>query len=129
MPRWLLEPYAREFVNTPSQSWWMNDLANDTRRIYVNQDHKNIDNTHFPQGDSVGFWAGDHLIVHTINVWPNDYFRGYPPTSNQFESVEVYHRETRPNGASWDGPDGIRRSRPPWSGSAHGSGARWRSWP
>lgn len=98
MPRWLLEPYVREFVNTPSQSWWMNDLANDTRRIYINQDHKNIDNTHFPQGDSVGFWAGDHLIVHTIDVWPNDYFRGYPPTSNQFESVEIYHRETRPNG-------------------------------
>ncbi len=74
MPRWLLEPYVREFVNTPSQSWWLNDLANDTRRIYINQEHKNIDNTHFPQGDSVGFWAGDHLIVHTINVWPNDYF-------------------------------------------------------
>jgi hypothetical protein len=98
MPRWLLEPYVREFVNTPGQSWWMNDLANDTRRIYIGQEHKNIDNTHFPQGDSVGFWAGDHLIVHTINVWPNDYFRGYPPTSNQFESVEVWHRETRPNG-------------------------------
>lgn len=98
MPRWLLEPYAREFVNTPGQSWWMNDLSNDTRRIYIDQDHKNIDNTHFPQGDSVGFWAGDHLIVHTVDVWPNDYFRGYPPTSNQFESVEVYHRETRPNG-------------------------------
>jgi hypothetical protein len=98
MPRWLLEPYAREFVNTPSQSWWTNDLANDTRRIYINQEHKNVDNTHFPQGDSVGFWAGDHLIVHTIDVWPNDYFRGYPPTSNQFESVEIYHRETRQNG-------------------------------
>jgi hypothetical protein len=42
-----------------------------------------------PHGHNAGF----HLIVHTIDVWPNDYFRGYPPTSNHFESVG-----TRPNG-------------------------------
>jgi hypothetical protein len=98
MPRWLLEPYIREWVNTPDQSWWMNDLANDTRRIYIDQEHVNIDNTHFPNGDSIGFWADDYLIVHTEDVWPMDYFRGYPPTSNQFEAVEVYHMETMPNG-------------------------------
>lgn len=100
MPRWLLEPYVREFVNTPTQAWWMNDLANDTRRIYIGADaeHVNIEGTHFPNGDSIGFWAGDHLVVHTVDVWPMDYFRGYPPTSNQFEAVEVYHRETMPNG-------------------------------
>ena len=98
MPRWLLEPYVREFVNTPDQSWWLNDLANDTRRIYIGQEHQNIDNAHFPTGDSVGFWAGDHLVVHTVDVWPNDYFRGFPPTSNQFEAVEVLHRETLANG-------------------------------
>ena len=44
-PRWLLEPYVREFVNTPSQSWWPNDLGNDMRRIYIGQEHKNIDGT------------------------------------------------------------------------------------
>jgi len=97
-PRWMLEPYVREFVNTPTQSWWMNDLANDTRRVYIGQDHVNVDNNHFPQGDSIGFWAGDHLIVHTVDIWPNDWFRGYPPTSNQLESVEIWHRETMPNG-------------------------------
>jgi hypothetical protein len=97
-PRWLLEPYVREFVNTPTQSWWMNDLANDTRRIYINQEHKNIDGTHSPEGDSVGFWVGDMLIVHTINIYPNDYFRGQPPTSNQFESVEIWRMVTAGNG-------------------------------
>jgi len=97
-PRWLLEPYVREFVNMPTQSWWMNDLANDTRRIYINQEHKNIDGTHSPEGDSVGFWVGDMLIVHTVNVYPNDYFRGQPPTSNQFESVEVWRMVTAGSG-------------------------------
>jgi hypothetical protein len=97
-PRWLLEPYVREFVNTPSQSWWANDLANDTRRIYINQEHTNIDGTHSPEGDSIGFWVDDMLIVHTVAIYPNDYFRGQPPTSNQFESVEVWRMVPLANG-------------------------------
>ena len=97
-PRWLLEPYVREFVNTPTQSWWPNDLGNDTRRIYINQEHKNIDGTHSAEGDSVGFWVDDMLIVHTIHIHPGDYFRGQPPTSNQFESVEVWRMIPMANG-------------------------------
>ena len=97
-PRWLLEPYVREFVNTPSQSWWMNDLANDTRRIYIGQEHQNVDNTHSPEGDSIGFWVGDMLVVHTIDIYPNDWFRGNPPTSNQMEAVEIFQMVTRQNG-------------------------------
>jgi hypothetical protein len=97
-PRWLLEPYVREFVNTPTQSWWANDLGNDTRRVYINQEHKNIDGTHSPEGDSVGFWVNDMLIVHTIHIYPNDYFRNQPPTSNQFESVEVWRMISMANG-------------------------------
>jgi hypothetical protein len=97
-PRWLLEPYVREFVNTPSQSWWLNDLGNDTRRVYIDQEHKNIDGTHSPEGDSVGFWVDDMLIVHSIHIYPGDYFRGQPPTSNQFESVEVWRMVKLANG-------------------------------
>ena len=98
MPRWLLEPYVREFVNMPTQSWWLNDLGNDTRRIYIDQDHKNVDGSHSAAGDSVGFWVDDMLIVHTVDVYPGDYFRGTPPTSNQFESVEVLRMERLANG-------------------------------
>jgi len=89
-PRWLLEPYVREFVNTPTQSWWLNDLANDTRRIYIGQEHSNIEGTHSPEGDSIGFWVDDMLITNTVDIYPNDWFRGNPPTSNQLESVEVW---------------------------------------
>ena len=96
MPRWLLEPYVREFLNTPTYSLWHNDLANDTRRIYINQEHINIDGTHYAVGDSIGFWAvddelGDVLVVHTEDIYPGDFFRGTPPTSNQAESVEIYY--------------------------------------
>lgn len=102
IPRWYLEPYTREFINTPTQSWWTNDLANDTRRIYINQEHQNIDGTHYAAGDSIGFWAmddelGDVLVVHTVDVYPGDYFRGTPPTSNQFEAVEIWFEFTPEN--------------------------------
>ncbi|MFL2840958.1 MAG: hypothetical protein ACJ0BT_03890 [Pseudohongiellaceae bacterium] len=96
IPRWYREPYVREFLNTPSYSLWHNDLANDTRRIYINQEHINIDGTHFAAGDSIGFWAvddelGDVLVVHTEDIYPADFFRGMPPTSNQAETVEIWY--------------------------------------
>ena len=76
----------------------MNDLSNDTRRIYIDQEHKNIEGTHSPNGDSIGFSVGDMLIVHTVHVYPNDYQRGTPPTSNQFESVEIWRMIPFANG-------------------------------
>jgi hypothetical protein len=111
LPRWFLEPYTREFVNTPSQSWWMNDLGNDTRRIYINQEHQNVDGTHYAAGDSIGFWAvddelGDILVVHTVDLYPADYFRGTPPTSNQFETVEIWY-EYKPDGSAADAEPNI----------------------
>lgn len=109
VPRWFLEPYTREFINTPTQSWWTNDLANDTRRIYINQEHQNIDGTHYAAGDSIGFWArddelGDVLVVHTVDVYPGDYFRGTPPTSNQFETVEIWYEYSPENAPPDTGP-------------------------
>ncbi len=97
-PRFLMEPYVREFVNTPDQVWQLNDLANESRRIFIDQEHKNVDGTHFAIGDAIGFWSDDMLIVHTVDIYPNDWFRGLPPTSNQFESVEVWRLESFPNG-------------------------------
>lgn len=96
--RWQQEPYVREFVNTPTQSWWLNDLANETRRIYVDQEHKNIDGQHSPEGDSIGFWADDKLVVWTNDMWPADWFRGLPVYSNEMEIVEVIGMETAANG-------------------------------
>jgi hypothetical protein len=90
VPRWLWEPYIKEFVNMPNQSWLMNDMMNETRRIYIGKEHVNIENKHSPLGDSIGFWDNDKLVIWTKWVNPADYVRGMPLTSNQFEMVETW---------------------------------------
>ena len=95
VPRWLWEPYIKEFVNMPHQSWLMNDMMNETRRIYIGKEHVNIENKHSPLGDSIGFWDGDKLTIWTKWVNPADYVRGMPLTSNQFEMVETWPERRR----------------------------------
>ena len=98
VPRWLWEPYIKEFVNTPKQTWMMNDLMNETRRIYINGEHVNIDARHSSTGDSIGFWDGDKLVIWTKWVNPADYVRGMPLTSNKFEMVETWQEHKKPDG-------------------------------
>jgi hypothetical protein len=98
VPRWLWEPYVKEFVNMPHQSWFMNDMMNETRRIYIGKEHVNIDGRHFPTGDSIGFWDDEALVVWTKWVNPADYVRGMPLTSNQFEMVETWEEVMREDG-------------------------------
>jgi hypothetical protein len=99
VPRWLWEPYVKEFVNLPHQSWMMNDMMNETRRVYIGAEHVNIEGTHSPTGDSIGFWDGDKLVVWTKWVYPADYVRGMPLTSNQFEMVETWSQNTTEDGS------------------------------
>jgi hypothetical protein len=99
VPRWLWEPYIKEFVNTPKQSWMMNDFMNETRRIYIGAEHVNIDGKHSATGDSIGFWDDDKLVIWTKWVNPADYVRGMPLTSNQFEMVESWQQVTRDDGS------------------------------
>lgn len=99
VPRWLWEPYVKEFVNMPEQSWFMNDMMNETRRIYIGAEHINTEAKHFPLGDSIGFWDGDKLTIWTKWVNPADYVRGMPLTSNQFEMVETWQERRSPSGA------------------------------
>ena len=98
MPRWLWEPYVKEFVNLPHQSWMMNDFMNETRRVYINGEHVNIDGKHSATGDSIGFWDDDKLIIWTKWINPADYLRGMPLTSNQIEIVETWQQLTDANG-------------------------------
>jgi hypothetical protein len=98
VPRWLWEPYVKEFVNTPKQSWMLNDMMNETRRIYIGKEHVNIDARHSATGDSIGFWDGDRLVIWTKWVNPADYVRGMPLTSNQFEMVETWQQKIYDDG-------------------------------
>ena len=97
--RWLWEPYIKEFVNMPHQSWFMNDFMDETRRVYIGKEHVNIEAAHSPTGDIIGFWDDDKLVMWTKWVQPADYLRGMPLTSNQFEMVETWQQVVHEDGA------------------------------
>jgi len=97
-PRFLLEPYSHEFINLPQESYLINDFGPSIRRVYINQEHKNVYGTHSWFGDTIGFWDGQKLITNTKYLLPADFTRWSPMTSNQFESVETWELKKYPDG-------------------------------
>jgi hypothetical protein len=90
-PRWATEPFLHEFVVTPDQTWLINEMVNDIRRIYTDgRAHTlEIDAYPSPNGDSIGFWYDDMLIVHTTYLIAGQYQRGTQPDySDQIKVVE-----------------------------------------
>ena len=99
-PRILLEPYSHEFINLPGQSYFINDFDSAVRRIYIGGEHVNLLGTHTWFGDTIGFWDGDKLVTHTVDLLPVDFTRWAPMTSNQFESVEVWEYKEYDDGTA-----------------------------
>jgi len=94
MPRWLVEPFLREWVVTPAQTYLINEMQNETRRVYTDgRDHPSKDDA-YPlwEGDSIGFWDGDKLVIHTTQMRAGQYQRIQPNYSEQVETVEVWHK-------------------------------------
>jgi hypothetical protein len=93
-PRWLTEPWLREFIATPDQTWLIHEQINEIRRIYTDG------RPHLPVGDlgpqwmgeSVGFWDGDTLVVHTTNLKAGWYQRGQPAYSFETSTVERWRK-------------------------------------
>ena len=90
MPRFLLEPYTHEFINLPNQSFLINDFGPSIRRVLIGKEHSNLYGTHSWYGDTIGFWDGDKLVLNTKFLYPADFTRWSPMTSNQFETVEIW---------------------------------------
>lgn len=95
-PRILLEPYTHEFINLPDIAYQINDFGPSIRRTYIGKEHSNVYGTHSWYGDTVGFWDGNKLVSHTKYVFPADFTRWSPMTSNQFEGVEIWELKTYP---------------------------------
>jgi hypothetical protein len=93
-PRWLTEPFTREFIVTPNQTWLINEMVNDIRRIYTDgRDHVPLeDRIPTPNGDSIGFWDGPKLVIHTNELQPGIYQRANPDYSDQVETVEIWQK-------------------------------------
>jgi len=94
-PRWLTEPFLKEYVVTPAQTWLMNEMVNDVRRVYTDgRDHTPKDDA-YPtwNGDTVGFWDGDMLVTHTAYLMNGQYQRGpQPDYSDQTTVVERWRK-------------------------------------
>jgi hypothetical protein len=93
-PRWLTEPFLREFVVTPDQTWLMNEMVNDVRRIYTDGRGHVPEADRYPlyDGDSIGFWDGDKLIIHTNQLHSGIYQRRNPDFTDQVETVEIWQK-------------------------------------
>lgn len=90
-PRWTTEPFLKEWVVTPDQTWLINEMVNDIRRIYTDgRDHTPpADAYPSANGDSIGFWHDGMLVVHTTYLISGQYQRGTQPDySDQVEVVE-----------------------------------------
>ena len=94
-PRWLTEPFLREFVPTPKQTWLINEMVNDVRRVYTDgRDHVPAEDRYpLYNGDSIGFWDGGRLVVHTNQLQGGIYQRSNPDYTDQVETVEIWQRE------------------------------------
>lgn len=97
-PRWLTEPFMREFIVTPSETWMTHEQVNETRRIYTDGRGHVADDDAVPlwMGDSIGFWDHDTLVVHTNHMKAGEYQRGEPDFSYQISTVERI-RKSDPN--------------------------------
>lgn len=94
MPRWLVEPFLKEFVVTPQQVYLINEMQNEMRRVYTDgRDHPSeADAYPLWEGDSIGFWDGDKLVVHTSQMRAGQYQRIQPFYTEQVETVEIWHK-------------------------------------
>jgi hypothetical protein len=115
-PRWFTEPFLREFIITPDETWWINEQESETRRIYTDNRGHIPDDVARPlwDGDSIGFWDGQTLVVHTIRVTHGQYQRSQPDYSYQTSTLErirlVDHNTLEDDVTVWD-PRGLRT---PW---------------
>jgi hypothetical protein len=93
-PRWLTEPFLREFIVTPDQTWLINEMVNDVRRIYTDGRDHVPEAERYPlyNGDSIGFWDGHKLVVHTNQLQAGIYQRSNPDYTDQVETVEIWYK-------------------------------------
>ena len=94
MPRWLVEPFLKEFVVTPGQTWLINEMQNEIRRVYTDgRDHPSeADAYPLWEGDSIGFWDGAKLVIHTSQMRAGQYQRVQPFYTEKVETVEIWEK-------------------------------------
>jgi hypothetical protein len=93
-PRWLTEPFLREQIVTPNETWVLTEQMNEIRRIYTDgRGHTpEADRYPLPEGDSIGFWDGQKLVIHTNQLQSRPMGRNQPKQSEDMETVEIWEK-------------------------------------
>jgi hypothetical protein len=93
-PRWLAIPFLREFIVRPEQTWLSSETVNNVRRIYTDgRSHPHPDDAYpLYYGDSIGFWDGQQLVIHTNSLMARSMGRNQPVQSEQMETVEIWQK-------------------------------------
>ncbi len=93
-PRWLVEPFLREYILRPEQAWLMTEQQDEIRRIYLDGRGHMPEDEAYPlwEGDSIGFWDGDTLVIHTNHMMAGSYQRLQPDHSDKVTTVERMRR-------------------------------------
>ena len=93
-PRWLVIPFLREFIVRPEETWLTSETVNNVRRIYTDgRDHPPVDERYpLYYGDSVGFWDGQKLVIHTNQLMERSMGRNQPTQSDKMETVEIWQK-------------------------------------
>jgi hypothetical protein len=94
-PRWFTEPFLHEFIVTPAQTWLINEMVNDVRRVYTDgRAHTSEEDAYATwNGDTIGFWDRGSLVAHTKYLFPGQYQRGVQPNySDRTTVVERWHK-------------------------------------
>lgn len=93
-PRWLAIPFLREFAVRPEQTWLSSETVNNVRRIYTDGRSHPSPADAFPlyYGDSIGFWDGQKLVIHTNQLMARSMGRNQPDQSEQMETVEIWEK-------------------------------------
>jgi hypothetical protein len=89
MPRFGTMPM--EIIQTPGQITMNLGVLHDIRRIYLSGGHTEGADPSF-NGDSVGRWEGDTLVVETNNLRPGTLDRNGIPYSDKLTAVERIRR-------------------------------------
>ncbi len=93
-PRWLTIPFLREFIVRPEQTWLSSETVNNVRRIYTDGRDHPPEEERYPlyYGDSIGFWDGQKLVIHTNQLMSREMGRNGLRQSEQMETVEIWEK-------------------------------------
>jgi hypothetical protein len=93
-PRWLTSPFLREHIIASDQVLLMSEVTNSTRRVYTDGRGHPPPEERYPlyNGDSIGFWDNDKLVVHTNQLMSGQYTRSQPDYTEEIETVEIWQK-------------------------------------